>query len=93
MSKIIRLEDKKDSIINYLKSLLEMAERGEIDNVMVSAFAKKEKDDNVPEVLTGYYNLGHLERQYLIASLQTDLAFSSVKANIDELIEVLNDNN
>lgn len=92
MNKIIRLEDKKDSLINYIKSLLEMAEKGEIDNVMVSAFAaKKQKNDKVAEVLTGYYNLGHLERQYLIASLQTDLAFSSVKANIDELIEIINE--
>ena len=90
-NKIIRLSDKKESLVNFLKDVLEMAENGEIEKIMIASFKTKKDDDFlVPEVLTGYYDLEHFERQYLLSSLQMDLAYSVVKSNIDELIEIIN---
>lgn len=96
LSKIIHLEDKKQSLVNYIKKILEMAEKGEIKKIMFASFIKKDlleaeikNDCLVHEIITGYYNLSQLERQYLIAGLQTDLNFSIVKSNVDDLIEII----
>jgi hypothetical protein len=69
-----------------------MAEKGEIKKIMIASFLT-DKIENccTPEVLTGYHGLCHLERQYLIASLQTDLNFNVVKSNVDELIKIINE--
>ena len=65
-----------------------MAEKGEIEKIMVAAFMVKKPDGCcVPETMTGYYNLCELEKQYLISSLQVDLNFNVAKSNIDKLIE------
>lgn len=91
-TKIIRLEDRKQSLVNYLKKILDMAEKGEIEKFVIASFINKKHDDCiVPEVLTGYYDVCELEKQYLISALQTDLNFSIVKNNIDDLIEIIND--
>lgn len=91
-TKIIRLEEKKDTLVNYLKKILDMAEKGEIENILIASFLKRESNDCcVHETLTGYYKLCDLEKQYLISSLQIDLNYNIVKANIDDLIEIINE--
>jgi hypothetical protein len=92
MNKIIRIEDKQDSLVNYIKKILDMAEKGEIEKIMIASFMKNKVEDCcVPETLTGYYDLCELEKQYLISSLQTDLSYNVVKANVDDLIEIINE--
>lgn len=97
-TKIIRLEEKKDTLVNYLKKILDMAEKGEIENILIASFLKREiseaeivDDCLVHETLTGYYKLCDLEKQYLISALQIDLNYNIVKANIDDLIEIINE--
>jgi hypothetical protein len=87
MSKVLKLKNDSHSLVIYLKKLLEMAENGEIDNILIAALVKNNDGDRVPEVLTRYYKLNDLEKQYLIGSLQTDLNYNVVKANVNDLIE------
>lgn len=91
-TKIIRLEEKKDTLVNYLRKILDMAEKGEIEKILIASFlTDKVIGCSVPETLTGYYDLCDLEKQYLVSSLQIDLNYNIVKANIDDLIEIIND--
>jgi len=87
MAKIIRLESKQHTVVNYLKKLIEMAERGEISNILVASFYKGNKIEN--EVMTGYFELDVIERQILVSTLQTDISYAIVESNIDNLIEKL----
>ena len=69
-----------------------MAEKGEIEKIMIASFMTKKVDDClVPETLTGYYDLCELEKQYLISSLQIDLNYNVIEANVDKLIEIINE--
>jgi hypothetical protein len=69
-----------------------MAEKGKIEKILIASFLTDEVNGcSVPYTLTGYYDLCDLEKQYLISSLQIDLNFNIVKANIDDLIEIIND--
>lgn len=86
MAKVVRLfndkEKSQQGLISHIEKLLDMAKRGEIKNILVSAETTEEK-----EVLTGYYNLDVGERQYLIGHLQADITMAVVEANVDKLIE------
>lgn len=91
-NKVIQLDEKKESLVNYIKKILVMAEKGEIQKLMIASFMANKVDDClVPETLTGYYDLCELEKQYLISSLQVDLNYNVVEANVDKLIEIIND--
>ena len=91
MSEIIRLDDKRKNIINYIKGLLEYAERGEIEKIAVVSFLEKDKVDSLDkEILLGFYNLTLNEKFYLLAHLQAELNYKLVEENVDNLIEIIN---
>lgn len=73
MAKITRIR-QGESLENFLYDVLEMARKGEMDNVIL---AFKQKDGNVA---TGYFGLDAAERQNLISHQQMDV----VKNMIDE---------
>ena len=89
MSKIIRLDDKRKTLINYIKDILKMAENEEIEKIMIASFTKN-NSNYLPDVLTGYYKLSIVEKQLLIAGIQSDINLDIVKINIDDIIEIIN---
>jgi len=92
MSKIIRLNDKRNNIINYIKELLEYAEKGEIEKIAIVSFLEKDNIDSMDkEILLGFYNLTLNEKFYLLAHLQAELNYKLVEANVDNLIEYIGD--
>ena len=91
MSKIIRLNDKRNNIINYIKELIEYAEKGEIEKIAIVSFLEKDNIDSMDkEILLGFYNLTLNEKFYLLAHLQAELNYKLVEANVDNLIEIIN---
>lgn len=91
MAKIINLDDKKKTLVNWLKEILDMAEKGEIKDIVLACFREDEtKQKPEKEVLTGYFNLDFSEKQYLVAHLQMDLNYKMIESNIDKLIEIIN---
>jgi hypothetical protein len=92
--KIIRLEEKQNTLVNFLKKILEMAEKGEIKKLLIAGFLNESGEIEscvIPDSLTGYFDLTYIERQHLISTLQVDLNYNVVKANIDDLIEYIGD--
>lgn len=87
VNKIIKLDDKKDSIINFIKDLLEKAEKGKIDKLLIASNCTKESQT----IWTGYYNLTFFEKQIYINTLSLDLNYQMIKVNIDDLIEIINE--
>jgi len=87
MGKIIHLKDHKESLVKFIENILQMAKDGKIEKIMIASFSTENKDGIIPEVLTGYYDLETLEKQFLLSVLQTDLSYFTVEANIDKLIE------
>lgn len=73
MAKIVQL-GKADTVHNLLHELLEMANNGELDNVMVSF------NHSSGEIHTAWHNLDYGQRQTLISHQQMDV----VKTMIDE---------
>ena len=73
---------------------MEYAERGEIDKIAVVAILEnKEKklDTMDKEILLGFYNLSLNEKFYLLSHLQAELSYKLVEANVDNLIEIINE--
>lgn len=90
MAKVIQIDEKKDSLIKYLKKILTMAENGEISKILIASFMDNSEPENgacTKEVMTGFYGLDVFEMQYLVSVLQVDVNFKVVEANIDKLIE------
>lgn len=87
MSKIVRLFNKQEqdqqALVKHIEDLLDAAKNGEIKNVMIAA----ENDDG--DIITGYCNLGVGEKQYMIGRIQSDVMFQIVSANVDRLIEIV----
>lgn len=92
-TKIIKLDDKRKNIVNYIKNLLEYAQRGEIEKIAVVAILEdKEKklDTMEKDILLGFYNLSLNEKFYLMSHLQSELSYKLVEENVDNLIEIIN---
>lgn len=88
MGKIIHLKDHKESLVGFLENILKLAQDGKIEKIMIASFSTdKNEKEYLPEVLTGYFDLKNLEKQYLLSVLQTDIAYFTVEANIDKLVE------
>lgn len=85
MAKIVKFVSQeqatKEELIEHIEKLLEWAKNDEFDNVLI---ATKLKDGHV---MTGYCNLDIGEKQYLNSHIQADINFEVVRANVDELIE------
>lgn len=87
-NKIIHIADKQDSLVNFLKDLLKRAENGEITKIMtVSDNNLKGEEDTI---MSGYYECDFMTRQIFISTLQLDLSYQMVEANVDKLIEFIN---
>ncbi|OMC86921.1 hypothetical protein BK128_09660 [Viridibacillus sp. FSL H7-0596] len=80
MAKIIRINTPQSNIVDVLETVLDLAKRGEIKNIALSA----EHSTN-GEVLTGYANADVCERQYLISHMQSDITMAIVAENIEEI--------
>lgn len=87
INKIIHLKDHQDSLVNFIKDLLKKAENGEITMLMTAS--DDAKNENV--VMTGYYNCDFFQRQLFVKSQELDLAYKMVEANVDNLIEIINE--
>lgn len=86
--KIIKLDDKRKNIINYIKNLLEYAEKGEINKIAVIAIMENNDIDTMgKDILLGFYNLSLNEKFYLLSHLQAELNYKLIENNIDKLIE------
>lgn len=88
VKKIIRLDDKRDNIINHIKDLLKLAEEGKISMLMTASDCIPDGED---VIMTGYYNCDFFQRQLFISAQQMDLAYMMVESNVDKLIEIINE--
>jgi hypothetical protein len=92
MAKIIRLDDKKESLVNYLKEILDMAEKGKIKSILTMAIDESENVDTMKkDVMIGFYDLSLNEKYYLLSHLQAELSYKLVESNVDKLIEIINE--
>jgi hypothetical protein len=92
MSKIIRLDDKKESLVNYLKEILDMAEKGKIKKILTIAIDESENVDTMKkDIMIGFYDLDLNEKYYLLSHLQAELSYKLVETNVDKLIEIINE--
>lgn len=92
MSKIIRLDDKKESLVNYLKEILDMAEKGKINKILTIAIDGAENIDTMKkDIMIGFYDLSLNEKYYLLSHLQAELSYKLVEENVDKLIEIINE--
>ncbi len=86
--KIIKLDDKRKNIINYIKNLLEYAEKGDINKIAIIAIMENNNTDTMDkDILLGFYNLSLNEKFYLLSHLQAELNYKLIENNIDKLIE------
>ena len=67
-NKVIEIDSKRDNLVNFLKKILDMAEKGEISKIMIASFLDEKIDSDAKETLTGYFDLDMLERQLLIST-------------------------
>lgn len=85
MTKILKFisqeQATKEELIEHIEKLLEWAKNDEFDNVMIATKLK------TGEVMTGYCNLDVADKQYLNSHVQIDINYETVKVNIDDLIE------
>lgn len=85
MSKIVKFfsdnKTTKQQLIEHIENLLEWAKNDEFDNVMIAAKLKS------GEVMTGYCNLDMVDKQFLNSHIQVDINYETVRANVDDLIE------
>jgi hypothetical protein len=88
VNKIIHIKNKQNNLINFIKDLLKKAENGEITKLITVSDDNNSNDD---AIMTGYYNCSFMDRQLLITTLQLDLSYKMVEANVDKLIEIINE--
>lgn len=85
MSKILKFvsesKTSKQELIEHIENLLEWAKNDEFDNVMIATKLKS------GEVMTGYCNLDMVDKQFLNSHIQVDINYEAVRANVDDLIE------
>ncbi|PKF21656.1 hypothetical protein CW684_04495 [Macrococcoides caseolyticum] len=85
MAKILKFvsesKTSKQELIEYIENLLEWAKNDDFDNVMIATKLKS------CEVMTGYCNLDMVDKQFLNSHIQVDINYETVRANVDNLIE------
>ena len=72
--KIYRLKTRNDNVLEFVKDLENKVREDGIENLMVACKGKK----NDEYVITGYCNLGSIEKQELVSHIQIDI--------VDEMI-------
>lgn len=91
MAKVIRLDDKKESLVKYLKEILDMAEKGKIKKILTMAIDESENIDTMKkDIMIGFYDLSLNEKYYFLSHLQAELSYRLVETNVDRLIEIIN---
>ena len=87
MGKVVKMfneqEAKKEALVEHIEDLLQAAKNGELKNILVAA------ENHNDEIITGYCNLDIGEKQYMLGHIQVDINFEIVKANVDQLIEII----
>lgn len=83
MSKVVRLMSKEDKatheeLMQQIKTIMEMADRGEITSILVAALGPEGIGG---DVVTGWCGVDFNERQAILGHLQMDLVKSFIEYN------------
>lgn len=77
MGKIIKLKNKSDDVVGFLKDAINKVKENNIDNVLI-AFKLKQED---AYIMTGYCNLDMGEKQEILGHVQADIINDMIKQN------------
>ena len=82
--KIIRFKSKNERLIDFLQKVIDLAEKEDIDNIMLCYKDKKQR-----EMYTGYFNMDMGQMMECVGHLQADIMDLMVSKNMDKYIEIL----
>lgn len=85
MAKVVHLLPDSVDMETQVKQFLELVKQGKFDKMAIIAHSK----DGYVETAYNGCDIG--EKQYLCSHMQTDINFAIVQANIDQLVECVDD--